>query len=199
MREFPKLLILIPVFWAAACVSRPPAPTTNGLVTRVPKLNASEGALVFPYGRYRHQVHIQVAGQGKDQTREFSFNAVVVTSPSTVDLVALSPFNTTLMKVHEDRQTGEVRGEAFEERIRQHLDELGRFYPVLRSLLLMPRSGAGGDDHLQVVERSVDGEPRVLSYRGRLNVELMDFQDHMPRRLRMTQAHFQAQVQVEPL
>src|SRR4051794_31303877 len=85
--------------------------------------------LVFPYGPYRHQVKLHIPKGEDGQPKDFAFTSVVETSEEKLQLVALTPFNTTLMKIVETRASGGVKIETYEEHLQAHQAELKQFYP----------------------------------------------------------------------
>lgn len=170
---------------------------TQSVLTNVPITPPrAANELVFPYGHYRHNVELLIR---KDQ-RKFSFTSIVETSDKKIQVVMLSPFNTTLMKISENRESGEVKTDVYESRLKEHQERLGLFYSIIRRLLLLERN-AKDDGEIKIVKRSSDG-PTEIDFRHAplsAQINLQNYQDHIPEKIAVDNVHFALDVTVEKL
>lgn len=166
-----KQVLILLFLLLGACVSKTIQPTILHLT---PVL--AEKDLLFPYGNYRHHVdlHILKTENGKDA--RFSFDGVAATSESAIHLVILSSFATTLMKIDENRGTGEVKIETYEPRIRPYAGRFGEYYEKLRKIMV-----------LGAKERPPE------------NVTLSKVEGGIPRHIQVKEANYELQIEVEPV
>ncbi len=135
--------------------------------------------LIFPFGRYRHQVELQIT----PEPAHFSFASVVQTSATVIHLVALSPFGTTLLKIHEDRVKNEVTFDVYEPQLNRARDKFKPYYALLRKLLLMPR-----------------GAPAEIVHEGHTaKLTFSQWEKNIPRHILVEEPTFSLNIQVEPL
>lgn len=156
----------------SSCVSGP-------LVTHVPEKSTRESQMLFPYGDFTHDVRLSMNG-GKT----FSFQGVVEVTPYRIQLVALSPFQTTLMRVMEDRKTGEVKLDCYVAEVSRYQEKLNDYYLLVRQILLLERSP---EDAAGV---------RRLRIAGGADVTLSSYEVGIPRRIDVHDPRFQLEIVV---
>ncbi len=122
-------------FVLMACASKAPAPD----VTYYEPLKEALMP-VFPYGNYRHGVTVQMNG-GKT----FEFDGIAATSRQFFQLAVLSPLQVTMVKVKENRSSGDVRFEIFDERVARYKEKLADYYGLLRKLFVLERNGQSNE------------------------------------------------------
>lgn len=129
-------------------------------------------SMVFPYGHYRHQVQLTIHQPEGD--RKISFEGIVETKSERILMVALSPFQTTLMRVEEDRSTGDVTVNCYNEGLRRFQSRFVDYYRAVRQVLLMARTDEDlrGDRRFRL--EGADGE--LSSYTDRIprHIEILD-------------------------
>ena len=98
--------------------------------------STSDKALLFPPGVYTHQVEIETAEQKK-----YNFRVLVKISTEKVLVIGLSPFQTTIFRIENNRKTGEIKTEIFQDTLEKHKDSLLDFYSMLTLFLTLPKNG----------------------------------------------------------
>jgi outer membrane biogenesis lipoprotein LolB len=118
------------LFLLVGCTTAPVKPS----IMKFAPLKSPQKPL-FPNGKYRHHVDLHIYHAEKDH---FSFDGLAETTDDTIRIVVLSPFNTTLAKISEDRKTGEAQMVAYDARVRRYQDKFSEYYADLRQLFAMP-------------------------------------------------------------
>jgi hypothetical protein len=191
-----KYWTILSLSFLLACATDRPAPSVSHVV---PVVKAKAEDLIFPYGRYRHLVELEILGERGPH--KYSFEGIVDSQPDQIQLVALSPFHTTLMTVTEDRLTGEIKTQAYMNSLVSKQDKFTEYYSLVRQILILSRKAKDSVD-LHVLTRSEDSNPLQLSVRrGAIDaiVELSDYQEKIPREIEVKDPHFSADIKVEPL
>jgi hypothetical protein len=173
-------------FLLIGCVSKPEKPT----VLQLPPI-ATTNELLFPYGHYRHHLTLEILHGEDGQSHRYSFDGVAETTPEKIQLVMLSPFNTTLMKVHEDRKSGEVRLETYDSKLRRFENKFVDYYAMLRKIFL---SGPLREGKASITRK-------LLNEKGELLADLTysEFKEHVPRHVEVKNKFFTLDIEVEPL
>lgn len=180
-----KLWLMI-FLLAASCVSKPEKPT----VLQLPPI-APTKEMLFPYGHYRHHLTLEIAHGEDGKPHRYSFEGVAETGAEKIQLVMLSPFNTTLMKVHENRQSGEVQLETYDSKLRQFENKFVDYYAMLRKIFL---SGPLSEDKGLVTKKLVDEKGVLLA-----DLTYSEFKDRVPRHVEVKNRFFTLDIEVEPL
>jgi hypothetical protein len=175
-----KFILMALTVALVSCQSPGPRPTVWHLAPlRVP------AQLVFPYGHYRHEVTLHLLHGGAS---DFEFQGVVASSSGNLELVMLSPFGTTLMKMREDRQSGEVTADIYDARIQRYKDKIMEYYELMRRVLLLERATPVND---QLTAELALAHPAKVS--------LTQFKDGIPRKAQVLDSQFKLNIEVEPL
>jgi len=179
-------IVFLTIFVLLGCVSKPEKPT----VLQLPPI-ASTKELLFPYGHYRHHLILEIAHGEDGKSHRYSFDGVAETTADKIQLVMLSPFNTTLMKVHEDRQSGEVRLETYDSKLRQFESKFVDYYAMLRKIFL---SGP-------LAEKKDPVTKPLFNEKGELLADLTysEFKENVPRHVEVKNKFFTLDIEVEPL
>jgi hypothetical protein len=111
--------------------------------------------LLFPPGVYTHQVEIETAAQKK-----YSFRGIVKISADRVTVIGLSPFQTTVFKIDENRKTKEIKADLYEDTLERHRDSLLEFYSTLSAFLTLPKNGV--DPRVKIVARDSQGKLKEI-------------------------------------
>lgn len=141
---------------------------------------ASRG-LLFPYGVYRHQVRVELSRQPASGPREFGFRGLAQIRSDVIRIAVLSPFNTTLMKLTEDRKTGAITTETYSAAFRKLEPRIREYYSTLRLLLTLPLPVAGPG--LTVTSLTRDGFPAELKAEQATGESVIRFGDYDPHRV----------------
>lgn len=103
--------------------------------------------MLFPYGSYQHDVDltIQIPSSPADdrETRppkKVHFRGVVKLGADLISMVALSPMNTTLFRIHEDRKTGKIESEIYIDSLKKMQTQMLNYYVLIRKILTTPLS-----------------------------------------------------------
>lgn len=96
----------------------------------------ADRTLFYPLGLYQHDIKIKTTNGN-----EYSFRGVVKIGKDKVTVVGLSPFQTTVFKVEEDRKTGKVDTEIYYEQLERRKEQLLEFYSTLRTFLVFKKVG----------------------------------------------------------
>lgn len=110
----------------------------------------ADRTLLFPSGIYTHDVQIET-----QEKQNYSFRSLVKISPEKILIVGLSPFQSTVFKIEEDRKSRAVQTEVYEERLKKHQKELVELYSVLSVFLTLPKNGK--DPRIQTLEKNPEG------------------------------------------
>ncbi len=139
----------------AACTSTRQSPSISKLM---PLGEFQSEKLIFPLGHYRHAVKLHIPKAEDGKPKDFSFEGIVETSAEKINLVMLSPFHTTIMKIHENVKTGEVNVEAFEERIKKFQSKFIEYYARIRKIFVLEK----GQIAPQGVKIGEPATPRII-------------------------------------
>lgn len=180
-----KILGLI-LFLLVGCVSKPEKPT---ILTLTPIADQKE--MLFPYGHYRHHLVLSIPHGEDGEPHRYTFDGVAETTGEKIQLVMLSPFNTTLMKVLENRKSGEVRLETYDSKLRRFENKFVAYYSMLRKIFL---SGRLHDEKAVVEQPLLDEKGEKLA-----DLTYSEFQDHIPRHVSVKNKFFSLDIEVEPL
>jgi len=111
----------------------------------------SDRTLLYPPAIYKHEVEVR-SSQGN-----YSFRGVVKISSTQILVVGLSPFQTTVFKIDDNRATGKVDIQIYQETLENHRVQLVEFYSWLREFLTLPRGTPG--PKVTYYERNAAGDP----------------------------------------
>jgi hypothetical protein len=118
----------------------------------------ADKSLLFPSGVYTHQVQIETKSHGS-----YCFQGVVKITPGRVVVVGLSPFQTTLFKIDENRETGTIDAEIYQDTLQKHRASLIDFYRTLSAFLTLKRNGQGSrGSKVKAYERDSSGNLREV-------------------------------------
>jgi hypothetical protein len=104
--------------------------------------------LVFPYGVYHHDVELEIKGNGETDpskripTQNYHFKGIVQITADSIQIVALSPFGTTVFKIMDDLVTGKLHDEVYLARMKPFEPKLIDYYTSLKKLLTAKKIGA---------------------------------------------------------
>lgn len=99
---------------------------------------------LFPLGLYWHEVNLNITPKTSGATpQHFSFSGVIRLREDTVDIAVLSPFNTTLLKMHEDLKQDLLTTQVFVDDLKKHESKFKEYYRVLKGLLFANREADG--------------------------------------------------------
>lgn len=101
-----------------------------------PKITRPVDQPLYPNGRYNHQVDLEILGA---QSRQMRMRGVVLLSESQIRVTGLSPFNTTLFRI-VDEKGKELRVEVYEDRMKPFVDQLEKKYVVLKKVFRFPQN-----------------------------------------------------------
>jgi len=104
-----------------------------GCAQKLKKPQPSE--LMYPHGTYQHKVRVQIA----QPVRTVDLRGVIKSQPHELKVVGLSTFNTTVFRIDENLQTGEVVKEFYVDTVRQNEERFMFFYSLLKEMLLAPK------------------------------------------------------------
>lgn len=152
----------------------------------------ADRSLLFPLGVYTHQIEITLPDE-----KQYQFKGLVRIAADKVVVVGLSPFQTTLFRLEEDRKSGKVSTEVFQDGLKAHQDKLAEFYTLLRSFLTLPRQGNG--PKIKVTRRDDQGpqEWEVTSAQGPVKIDSLSYDDNkIPIRFRILHPRFRVEVYV---
>lgn len=113
--------------------------------------------LMFPNGTYQHAVEVVTAGNSRH------FNGVVKLSAEQVLVIGLSPMNSTVFRITEDRKSGKVQSEVFHSALKPHEAKLIEFYEMIRVMMASPLLTANEKSDQSSVTRVEKGIELVFS------------------------------------
>jgi hypothetical protein len=156
--------------------------------------------LLFPYGEYRHDVHVHLVKAPEKGPQEMDFHGVVSLQKEKILMLGLSPFGTTLFRVEENRESGDIQIESSIDAIKKHEDRIKNFYKAIREVLTLPISGFEQNPFVQVLGRNEKGFPsrfHMKSSQGSLNVDLLKFDaEDIPREIDLDSENFSLKIKV---
>jgi hypothetical protein len=131
---------------------------TFGCSTPAKKISSHEIAkdFIFPYGIYKHDIQFQVLGHESADRREtvapqnYHFKGVIKLGPDLIQVVALSPFGTTVFKITDDLKKNQVTDEIYVDRVKPFEPKLLKYYGNLKTLLTTRRETLAPDQTLAV-------------------------------------------------
>lgn len=162
-----------------------------GTVEKTPKTMAplepakSAASMLFPYGKYKHEVSVHVVKGEDGKPQNYNFSGYVETSADVIRLVALSMLGTTIMKINEDRKTGNAETEIYVERLKKAREQIHQLYALLRQVLVMKKSGAENIKATRISSGSTSGEVRFSNYK-----------DGMPQLVQVSVPQFELGIKV---
>lgn len=181
-------LVLPMVAFCPGCASTP-----KGKTLRTTEAGRS---LLFPYGIYRHEVHVTLARRPASGPRDFSFRGLAQIRSEVIRIAVLSPFNTTLLKLTEDRRTGAISTESYSGAFRKLEPRIREYYSTLRLLLTLslPVSVPG----LTVTSRTGDGLPvEIRSDPDGTVYRFAEYDGHgLPGRIQIVNSRFTVTIEV---
>ena len=161
----------------------------------------TRGDLLFPGGKYTHQVQLRIPEAPDPSKRSFDFRGIVAISPEVIRIAVLSPFGTTLFRMTENRASGELKVENFVSELKTSEARVREYYADLRKLLLahVHESEAGGDE-VHAVSRDSAGRPVRLEANGgspptRYRLDAWD-ERGVPLNVKVEGAHFTVTIEV---
>lgn len=108
-----------------------------GCVHKSVKQDLSTRNLMFPYGSYQHFVKVEIPQQGREP-KTFEFRGVVQIGADEIKVVGLSPLNSTLFRLTEDRKTQVLKVDLFVEQLKKQEGQIRNFYSVIKDMMLTP-------------------------------------------------------------
>ncbi len=176
-----KWLCFVGVLCGCTGPSKKIPQTVEVLQTKTP------AALVFPLGKYRHDVSVHVFKDEEGKAKDYGFSGLAETSKETIRLVALSPLGTTVMKINEDRATGQIEIEIFLDRLKKSEDKIRVLYGLLRKVLLWEKEPAQ-----QTVKMADISEGPMKA-----KVEFGEIQDGIPNDVKVVSERFEIRIRVK--
>jgi hypothetical protein len=89
------------------------------------------GTGLFPYGTYQHNVKIHIM----TPERFLEMQGVVNYSHGQLKVVGLSTFNTTVFRIEERLDTGEIKKEFYLDIVKRNEDRFMKLYHLIRGLI----------------------------------------------------------------
>lgn len=133
--------------------------------------------LLFPNGVYHHAITLQTADKN---TR--SFNGVVRLDDASIKIVGLSPLNSTIFRIEENRATGKITTEVYHSSFKKFENRLLEFYVPLRAMMLMRMGG--------------DKPPSAIEANG-IKIRFSDYDENkVPAHIEMEHPNFTVKVEV---
>jgi len=126
----------------AGCVSQP---------VKIP-----EGGGLYPFGKYQHDVKIKVL----TPPRTMEMRGVVSYTADSLKVVGLSSFGTTVFRIDENLNTGEITKDFYMDIIRKNEDKFMEFYKLVRELMTAPKGETDfkrGDAHFVLSDPDENG------------------------------------------
>jgi len=120
------LLLVLSLFFLNACSSKT---IKNPEATR---------SMLFPNGTYQHEVHVRFVHTVPGQPDHFDLSGVVKISNKEVKVIGLSPMNTTLFRLSENRESGQIEVQTYVDSLKKFESHLRDYYLVMRKFLLTP-------------------------------------------------------------
>ncbi len=160
-----------------------------GCASKSIRSNTQLDLRLFPLGFYRHEVSLDIVSSAIDATpKSFSFSGMIRLQEDAIDIVVLSPFNTTLIKMHEDLILKLVTTQVFVEDLKKHESKFKDYYFVLKALLLAHRDEKGNGPQGFT---SVDASNQIATYL------FTNYDEHgIPDRIRVKHPRFNIEVKV---
>jgi len=87
--------------------------------------------LIYPHGKYQHQVKVQIV----QPSRTMDVKGVVESSRESLKVIGISSFGTTVFRIDENYQTGEVHKEFYVDALRRNEERVMSFYNLLKEVL----------------------------------------------------------------
>jgi hypothetical protein len=175
-----KKLILI-TFFLSACAARQP----------VVDIHRNE---IFPVGTYTHRVRLVFPNQ-----KSVDFQGVIHLTALELSVVGLSPFQTTLFRLSENRKSGAIKIALFHDSLKDKEAFFRDFYTLLRSVLLYSRNQTK-NVKFNVLTRDELGYPLELSTQWKkeeMHLALRDYDfNHIPRLITMEHPKFNVTAKV---
>lgn len=109
----------------------------SGCAHKTVSQDLSHRTLTFPYGSYQHKVKVEIRN-GSYPEKRFEFNGVVLLGSETIKVVGLSPLNSTLFRLTEDRKSEKLEVEIFVEQLKKSEEQIRKFYAVIKKMMLSP-------------------------------------------------------------
>ena len=121
-----KLLVTLSLILLAGCASHQKKFTPEASRT-----------LLFPNGTYHHAITLETPDK---KTRTFS--GVVRLNETSIKVVGLSPLNSTIFRIEENRTNGEITTKVYHDAFKKFEARLLDFYIPLRAMMLQ-KMGTG--------------------------------------------------------
>jgi hypothetical protein len=131
-----KHTVLITILSLLNLVLIPGCASTSKKITSIEAANSTR-EYVFPRGKYQHRVELVIPANETGPLRSYRFNGVVDLQADAIQIVALSPFGTTVFKINENLITHEVKDEIYLAQMKPLEPKLLHYYSVMRELLLL--------------------------------------------------------------
>ena len=90
---------------------------------------------LFPYGTYRHKIHLTLPPNDGQPEKSFNFTGIVQLKPEGVRISVLSFLGTTSFRISEETASGEIKTEVFLAPLKRFEPRIQEYYRVLRELL----------------------------------------------------------------
>ena len=135
---------------------------TIGCTSKTIKDPSAARTMIFPYGTYKHDIELTFAPPGLTE-KTMSFAGVAKVSEDKISLVSLSPLNTTVFRINEDRKTGEVTSEVYVDSLKPMQARVKEVYGLVKTMLTTPYEG---------------GKPGVLNIKTEMGPAQIRFQDY---------------------
>lgn len=124
---------------------------------------------------------------------------IVSIQTDSIKLVGLSPLNTTLFRLEENKSTGNIVVKNYEPLPDQVKNEFDSFYRILHKLLVMTFQGGPADQTGEyLIEYNQQRQPVLLKSKDLKNqIRIEEYDPHgIPRRLHATHPKFEALVRI---
>lgn len=94
---------------------------------------ATEPRAPYPYGRYQHDVRVQVH---RPKEQDLTLSGAMKYSKSEIVLIGLSPMGLTLFRLTDDLEKNELKTEYFVDSLQQADPQIRAFYKDLREAIV---------------------------------------------------------------
>ena len=122
--------------------------TLTGCASKTMQNPAAQRDLIFPFGVYQHEVDLTMAAPAAVTTellpaagavpKQVHFHGVVKLNADVINMIALSPLNTTLFRIHEDRKSSKIDTDIYIESLQKLRPQLIEYYQLMRLILTAP-------------------------------------------------------------
>jgi hypothetical protein len=182
-----RFLFLFPLLLCLACTHKPA------------KMIEGPREFMFPYGNYQHDVRVHLTKAPPRGPQDFAFRGVFDFRKDHLNLVALSPFGTTMFRVQENLQTHQIQMEIFVDALKKYEDRIRPLYEVTRDILTLPLQDFEKKG-IQVLTRNEKNRPlkmMVPTGQTTVAVDISQYDElEIPKVLKVQAQEFQLDVKV---